>query len=97
MTDPTESTTRSPEDKHWLRRSSNEPRAMQREMGRLWWVVGRLTKNVLRGSLEAEMTEHLGYDKQDPAWREKGSNSRSGTRSSLRRLAIDAADAPDEA
>ena len=40
-----------------------------------------LTKNVLEAGLEAEMTEHLGYDKHDPAGRERGSNSRNGTRS----------------
>lgn len=39
-----------------------------------------LTKNVLEASLEAEMTEHLGYERHDPAGREKGSNSRNGTR-----------------
>lgn len=40
-----------------------------------------LTKNVLEAGLEAEMTEHLGYDKHEPAGRERGSNSRNGTRS----------------
>lgn len=39
-----------------------------------------LTKNVLEAGLEAEMSEHLGYDKHDPAGRERGSNSRNGTR-----------------
>lgn len=40
-----------------------------------------LTKKVLEAGLEAEMTEHLGYDKHEPAGRERGSNSRNGTRS----------------
>ncbi len=40
-----------------------------------------LTKNVLEAGLEAEMSEHLGYDKHDPSGREQGSNSRNGTRS----------------
>lgn len=40
-----------------------------------------LTKNVLEAGLEAEMTEHLGYDKHEPAGRERGSNSHNGTRS----------------
>ena len=35
---------------------------------------------LLEASLEAEMTEHLGYEKHDPAGRQKGSNSRNGTR-----------------
>jgi putative transposase len=42
-------------------------------------LLNRLTKTVLETALEAEMTEHLGYDKHDPAGR--GSpNSRNGTR-----------------
>jgi transposase-like protein len=38
-----------------------------------------LTKSVLETALEAEMSEHLGYDKHDPAGR-TGGNSRNGTR-----------------
>jgi len=38
-----------------------------------------LTKTVLETALEAEMTEHLGYDRHDPAGRDSG-NSRNGTR-----------------
>ena len=38
-----------------------------------------LTKTVLETALEEEMTEHLGYDKDDPAGR-NGGNSRNGTR-----------------
>ncbi|EUA17234.1 transposase, Mutator family protein [Mycobacterium xenopi 3993] len=37
-----------------------------------------MTKNVLETALDAEMTEHLGYDKHDPAGRGSG-NSRNGT------------------
>ncbi len=40
-----------------------------------------LTKNVLEAGSEVEMTEHLSYDKHEPASRERGLNSRSGTRS----------------
>ncbi|NMH95701.1 IS256 family transposase [Pseudonocardia bannensis] len=39
-----------------------------------------LTKTVLETALQAELTEHLGYDKHDPAGRDRG-NSRNGTRS----------------
>ena len=39
----------------------------------------RLTKSVLETALEAEMTQHLGYDKHDPMGR-NGGNSRNGTR-----------------
>ena len=48
-------------------------------------LVGRgglltgLTKSVLETALETEMSEHLGYDKHDPAGR-TGGNSRNGTR-----------------
>ena len=38
-----------------------------------------LTKTVLETALDAELTEHLGYDKHDPAER-NGGNSRNGTR-----------------
>lgn len=38
-----------------------------------------LTKTVLETALEAEMAEHVGYDKHDPAGRNSG-NSRNGTR-----------------
>ena len=42
--------------------------------------MNQLTKNVLETALEAEMSEHLGYDKHDPAGRGSG-NSRNGSRS----------------
>jgi putative transposase len=38
-----------------------------------------LTKTVLETALQAELSEHLGYDKHDPAGR-NGGNSRNGTR-----------------
>ena len=38
-----------------------------------------LTKSVLEAGLEAEMSEHIGYDKHDPIGR-NGGNSRNGTR-----------------
>jgi putative transposase len=43
-------------------------------------LLGQLTKNVLETALDAEMSEHLGYEKHDPAGRNSG-NSRNGTRS----------------
>jgi hypothetical protein len=42
-------------------------------------LLNRLTKNVLETALDAEMAEHLGYDKHDPAGRGSG-NSRNGSR-----------------
>ncbi len=32
-------------------------------------LLNQLTKNVLETALDAEMSEHLGYDKHDPAGR----------------------------
>ena len=42
-----------------------------------------LTKSVLETALEEEISDHLGYDKHDPAGRNggNGGNSRNGTRS----------------
>ena len=42
-------------------------------------LLSQLTKRVLETALEAEMTDHLGYDKHDPAGRNRG-NSRNGKR-----------------
>ena len=42
-------------------------------------VLAGLTRTVLEAALEAEMTEHLGYDKHDVEGR-NGENSRNGTR-----------------
>jgi putative transposase len=43
-------------------------------------LLSGLTKSVLETALEAEMSEHLGYDKHDAAGRDRA-NSRNGTRS----------------
>lgn len=43
-------------------------------------LLSGLTKSVLETALEAEMSEHLGYDKHDPVGRNRA-NSRNGTRS----------------
>src|ERR1700712_4879929 len=56
---------------------------MAKEKG--WSLTGpdgllrQLTKTVLETALNEEMTEHLGYEKHDPAGRESG-NFRNGTR-----------------
>jgi transposase-like protein len=42
-------------------------------------LLNQLTKTVLETALEAEMSEHLGYERHDPAGR-NGGNSRNGTR-----------------
>jgi transposase-like protein len=42
-------------------------------------VLQQLTKRLLESALDGEITDHLGYDKHDPAGRDSG-NSRNGTR-----------------
>lgn len=42
-------------------------------------LLQQLTKRLLESALEGEITDHLGYDKHDPAGR-NGGNSRNGTR-----------------
>jgi transposase-like protein len=42
-------------------------------------LLQQLTKQVLESALEGEITDHLGYDKHDPAGKNSG-NSRNGTR-----------------
>ena len=42
-------------------------------------LLNGLTKNVLETALDAEMSEHLGYDKHEAVGR-NGANSRNGTR-----------------
>jgi putative transposase len=43
-------------------------------------LLNQLTKNVLETALDAEMAEHLGHERHDPAGRGSG-NSRNGGRS----------------
>src|SRR6478752_2802217 len=42
-------------------------------------LLNQLTRRVIESALEAEMTEHLGYDKHHPVGRGSG-NSRNGVR-----------------
>jgi transposase-like protein len=42
-------------------------------------LLQQLTKRVLESALEGEITDHLGYDKHDPAGK-NGGNSRNGVR-----------------
>jgi putative transposase len=43
-------------------------------------LLQQLTKRLLESALEGEVTDHLGYDRNDPAGKNSG-NSRNGTRS----------------
>ncbi|WP_355043143.1 transposase [Nonomuraea glycinis] len=42
-------------------------------------LLQQLTKRVLESALEGEITDHLGYDRHDPAGKNSG-NSRNGSR-----------------
>ena len=82
MTEATEQpAVRSPEDRQLAEELVERARDEGVELVGPGGLLTGLTKGVLEASLEAEMTEHLGYDRHDPAGREKGSNSRNGTRS----------------
>ena len=45
-------------------------------------VLQQLTKRLLESALDGELTDHLGYDKHDPAGR-NGGTSRNGARSTI--------------
>ena len=42
-------------------------------------LLQQLTKRVIEAALDGEITDHLGYDKDDPAGKD-GGNSRNGSR-----------------
>ncbi len=80
MTEATKPAVRSPEDKELAAELVERARDEGVDLVGPDGLLTGLTKNVLEAGLEAEMSEHLGYDKHDPAGRERGSNSRNGTR-----------------
>ena len=69
MTDTRTPATRLPEDKRLaeelVERAKNEGVELVGPDG----LLAGLTKDVLEAGLEAEMSEHLGYDKHDPVGR----------------------------
>lgn len=71
---------RSPEDRQLAEELVERARSEGVELVGPDGLLTGLTKNVLEAGLEAEMSEHLGYDKHEPAGRNSG-NSRNGTRS----------------
>jgi putative transposase len=81
VTDTTEPATHTLEDRQLAEELVERARDEGVELVGPGGLLAGLTKTVLKASLEAEMSEHLGYDKHDPAGREKGSNSRNGIRS----------------
>jgi len=62
----------------WLQRAVAEVRESGGRLTGPDSFLPRLVKEVLEAGLEAELTEHLGYAKHDPAGRGSG-NSRNGT------------------
>jgi len=72
---------RTPEDKQFAEELVGRARDEGVDLVGSAGLLTGLTKNVLEAVLEAEMSEHLGYDKHESAGRERGSNFRSGTRS----------------
>ena len=79
MTQATEPARRSSEDKQLAEELVERAKSDGVELVGPDGLLAGLTKDVLEAGLEAEMSEHLGYDKHDPAGRDKG-NSRNGTR-----------------
>ncbi len=80
-TEATKPAVRSPEDKQLAEELVEHARDEGVNLVGPGGLLTGLTTSVLEAGLEAEMSEHLGYDKHDPAGRERGSNSRNGTRS----------------
>jgi transposase-like protein len=68
-----------PSDRELVGRLVDQARAEGLELVGENGLLGRLTKLVLESALEGEITDHLGYDKHDPAGRGAG-NSRNGSR-----------------
>lgn len=79
MTDTTKPAVRPPEDKQLAEELVERARDEGVDLVGPDGLLAGLTKDVLEAGLEAEMTEHLGYDKHDPAGHNTG-NSRNGTR-----------------
>jgi len=80
MADTTEPAVRSPEDKRLAEELVERAREDGVELVGPGGLLTGLTKDVLEAGLEAEMSEHLGYDKHEPAGNNTG-NSRNGIRS----------------
>ena len=79
MTDVAKPATRTPEDRQLAEELVERARSEGVELVGPGGLLSGLTKNVLEAGLEAEMSEHLGYDTHDPAGCSTG-NSRNGSR-----------------
>jgi putative transposase len=66
-------------DEQLIDRLANRARAGGLQLAGEGGLVQALTKRLLESALEGEITDHLGYDRHDPAGRD-GGNSRNGHR-----------------
>jgi len=80
MTDTIEPMTQAPIDQQYAQDLVDRARAEGVDLTGPGGLLTGLTKQVLETALETELAEHLGYDKHDPAGRNRA-NSRNGTRS----------------
>ena len=69
-----------PVDKQLIDRLASRARAGGLQLAGEGGLLQQLTKRLLESALEGELTDHLGYDRHDPAGRDSG-NSRNGHRS----------------
>jgi hypothetical protein len=67
-------------DKHLIGQLVDRARASGLQLTGEGGLLQQLTKRVLESALEGEITDHLGYEKHDPAGAGSG-NSRNGVRS----------------
>jgi hypothetical protein len=80
MTETIEPMTEAPIDQRFAQDLVDRARAEGVDLTGPGGLLTGLTKQVLETALETELAEHLGYDKHDPAGRNRA-NSRNGTRS----------------
>jgi putative transposase len=80
MTETIEPMTTAPIDQQFAQDLVDRARAEGVDLTGPGGLLTGLTKQVLETALETELAEHLGYDKHDPAGRNRA-NSRNGTRS----------------
>jgi putative transposase len=79
MTDPTTDPASTPPSDAQLQELVDHARSQGLDLSGPDGLLGRLTKLVVEGALEGELTDHLGYEPGDPAGR-NGGNSRNGHR-----------------
>jgi transposase-like protein len=79
MNEPTAKPDRSMTDEQLISMLVDRARSEGLQLTGEGGLLQQLTKRVLESALEGEITDHLGYDRHDPAGKNSG-NSRNGTR-----------------